>query len=85
VILQTPFFFIIAVHSFQMVLLVGGTRVEEVPVDSRALYALPGLKESAAQLASTLPKQIGSVGVLYVSQREFAVVSPHDSKAMIRV
>jgi protein N-terminal asparagine amidohydrolase len=66
-----------------MVLLVGGSRVEDVPTDSRALLALPGLKESGAQLASTLPKQIGSVGVLYVSQREYAVVSPHDKNITV--
>jgi protein N-terminal asparagine amidohydrolase len=67
-----------------MVLLVGGVRVDEVPSDSRALYSLaPGLKESGAQLAAAIPKQVGSAGVLYVSQREFAVVSPHDSTELL--
>jgi len=63
-----------------MVLFVGGVKVEEVPVDSRSLFQMaPHLKERAAHFATTIPKMVGPMGLLYVAQREFAIVAPHDS------
>jgi protein N-terminal asparagine amidohydrolase len=65
-----------------MVLYIGGVKVDEVPTDSRSLYHLaPHLKDAGIQFANTIPKIIGPMGLLYVSQREFAVCGPHDSKS----
>lgn len=63
-----------------MVLLLGGVKVEEVPHDSRALYHMaPHLKEPGSLFAASIPKHLGPMGLLFVSQREFAALSPHDS------
>jgi len=67
-----------------MVLLIGGLKVEDVPHDSRTLYHIaPHLKDSASQISSMLPKQTTSMGLLYVSQREYAVCSPHDKSISV--
>lgn len=65
-----------------MVLVVGGVVLqEEIPADSRSLYAAhPVYRESAAQLHSMPAKLVGPVGLLYVQQREMAATLPHDSK-----
>lgn len=58
--------------------------MEDVPHDSRALYHVaPHLKEPGSLFAASLPKHLGPMGLLYVSQREFAACSPHDSKFII--
>lgn len=66
----------------RMVLVVGGVVLqEEIPADSRSLYAAhPVYRESAAQLHSMPAKLVGPVGLLYVQQREMAATLPHDSK-----
>jgi len=67
-----------------MVLLIGGVKVETVPHDSRALYHMaPHLKDTGVQFVSNIPKQIGPMGLLYISQREFAVCGPHDSTSLV--
>lgn len=54
---------------------------EEIPADSRSLYAAhPVYRESAAQLHSMPVKLVGPVGLLYVQQREMAATLPQDSK-----
>jgi len=65
-----------------MVLVVGGVVLqEEIPADSRSLYAAhPVYRESAAQLHSMPAKLVGPVGLLYVQQREMAATLPQDSK-----
>jgi protein N-terminal asparagine amidohydrolase len=65
-----------------MVLVVGGVVLqEEIPADSRSLYAAhPVYRESAIQLHSMPAKLVGPVGLLYVQQREMAATLPHDSK-----
>lgn len=64
-----------------MVLVVNGVLQEEVPADSRSLYAAhPVYRETAAQLHSMPAKLVGPVGLLYVQQREMAATLPHDSK-----
>lgn len=62
--------------------MVGGVVLqEEIPADSRSLYAAhPVYRESAAQLHSMPAKLVGPVGLLYVQQREMAATLPHDSK-----
>lgn len=62
-----------------MVLLVQGCKVDEFSESGRFYHSYPHLKDTAAQLTASLPKQVGPQGLLYVSQREFAAVSPHDS------
>lgn len=65
----------------RMVLVVNGVLQEEVPADSRTLYAVhPVYRESAAQLHSLPAKLVGPVGLLYVQQREMAATLPQDSK-----
>jgi len=67
-----------------MVLLIGGVKIEEVPPDSRSLYHLaPHLKDTGSQFVSIMPKVVGPMGLLYVSQREFAVCGPHDKTVNI--
>ncbi|XP_011882282.1 PREDICTED: protein N-terminal asparagine amidohydrolase isoform X2 [Vollenhovia emeryi] len=68
-----------------MVLVVGGVVLqEEIPADSRSLYAAhPVYRESAAQLHSMPAKLVGPVGLLYVQQREMAATLPHDKNVSI--
>ncbi|KAL6264028.1 protein N-terminal asparagine amidohydrolase [Pogonomyrmex barbatus] len=68
-----------------MVLVVGGVVLqEEIPVDSRSLYAThPIYRESAAQLHSIPAKLVGPAGLLYVQQREMAATLPHDKNVSI--
>ncbi|XP_029661681.1 protein N-terminal asparagine amidohydrolase [Formica exsecta] len=68
-----------------MVLVVGGVVLqEEIPADSRSLYAAhPVYRESAAQLHSMLVKLVGPVGLLYVQQREMAATLPQDKNVNI--
>lgn len=71
-----------------MVLVVGGVVLqEEIPADSRSLYAAhPVYRESAAQLHSMPAKLVGPASLLYVQQREMAATVPQDSKCkMCRV
>lgn len=64
-----------------MVVVIGGVGQEEPPPDTRSLFlAHPVYRESAAQFASVPTKVVGSMGLLYVQQREMAVTVPHDSK-----
>ena len=64
-----------------MVLVVNGVLQEDIPVDSRSLYAAhPVYRETAAQLHSMPAKLVGPMGLLYVRQREMAATLPHDSK-----
>lgn len=65
----------------RMVLVVNGVLQEDIPVDSRSLYAAhPVYRETAAQLHSMPAKLVGPMGLLYVRQREMAATLPHDSK-----
>ncbi|EZA61324.1 hypothetical protein DMN91_012644 [Ooceraea biroi] len=68
-----------------MVLVVGGVVLqEEIPSDSRSLYAAhPVYRESAAQLHSMPAKLVGPVGLLYVQQREMAATVPQDKNVSI--
>ncbi|KAM0727075.1 Protein N-terminal asparagine amidohydrolase [Formica fusca] len=68
-----------------MVLVVGGVVLqEEIPADSRSLYAAhPVYRESAAQLHSMQVKLVGPVGLLYVQQREMAATLPQDKNVNI--
>ncbi|KAK1123260.1 hypothetical protein K0M31_008889 [Melipona bicolor] len=64
-----------------MVLVVNGVLQEDIPTDSRSLYAAhPVYRETAAQLHSMPAKLVGPMGLLYVRQREMAATLPHDSK-----
>lgn len=64
-----------------MVLVVNGVLQEDIPTDSRSLYAAhPVYRETAAQLHSMPAKLVGPMGLLYVQQREMAATLPHDSK-----
>lgn len=64
-----------------MVLVVNGVLQEDIPVDSRSLYAAyPMYRETAAQFHSMPAKLVGPMGLLYVQQREMAATSPHDSE-----
>jgi len=67
-----------------MVLLVNGTRVDECPLSLHALFqSHPGLKESSVSLCSVKSQVVGPAGLLYVTQREYAVTHPHDNKVSI--
>lgn len=67
-----------------MVLVLGGVVLDEAPVESRNLFhAAPHLKEAAAHVASLPPKVVTPVGLLYLHQREFAVVLPHDKNVSV--
>jgi len=68
-----------------MVLFVNGVLIEEpLPIDTRTLFHnYPQLKDGAAQLLAIQTKVIGTVGVLYVNQREFAATVPHDKNVNI--
>lgn len=64
-----------------MVLLIGGVKVNKVPEDSEELYRLaPQLKQPGSQFAAAPLKQLGSEGLLFVSQREFAAITQQDGK-----
>lgn len=68
-----------------MVLFVHGTKIAQVPSDSRSLYALsPSLKENGAEFGNRNSKMVGPIGLLYVAQREFATVAPQDSKNALK-
>jgi len=67
-----------------MVLLVNGVILDEVPPDSRCFYHnFPHFKDGASQLCAVPTKTIGSVGLLFVDQREFAVTVPEDKHLSI--
>ncbi|CAL1679997.1 unnamed protein product [Lasius platythorax] len=68
-----------------MVLVVGGVVLqEEIPADSRSLYAAhPVYRESAAQLHSMPAKLVGPASLLYVQQREMAATVPQDKNVSI--
>lgn len=67
--------------NFRMVLVLNGVLQEEVPLDSRTLYAAhPIYRDTAAQLQMLPAKLVGPAGLLYVQQREMAATLPHDSK-----
>jgi len=67
-----------------MVLIVSGTVLEEVPSSLNSLFqSHPSLKDSANALCSMKSQVIGPAGLLYVSQREYAVTHPHDNKVSI--
>lgn len=64
----------------RMVLVLSGVLQEEVPPNTRTLFHnQPFYKDSASQLLAIPTKVVGSVGLLYVQQRELAVTVPHDS------
>jgi len=71
--------------QYKMVLLLDGVEVgEEVPIDSRSLYHLaPSLKDKGIEFASRVGKMVGPMGLLYVYQREFAIVAPQDKHVSI--
>jgi len=67
-----------------MVLLVNGVVLEEAPSSLNSLFqSHPSLKDSANALCSMKSQVIGPAGLLYVSQREYAVTHPHDNKVSI--
>ncbi|XP_014257486.1 protein N-terminal asparagine amidohydrolase isoform X2 [Cimex lectularius] len=68
----------------RMVVLVGGTPLEEPLPDARTLHHLhPMFRETANQLISIPSKVVGPIGLLYVMQREMAVTVPHDKNVNI--
>ncbi|XP_076172121.1 N-terminal amidohydrolase 1 [Ptiloglossa arizonensis] len=67
-----------------MVLVVNGVLQEDIPTDSRSLYAAhPIYRETAAQLHSMPAKLVGPMGLLYVQQREMAATLPQDKNVTI--
>ncbi|CAG9855640.1 unnamed protein product [Phyllotreta striolata] len=67
-----------------MVLVLNGVLQEDCPPDSRSLYHThPIYRETAAQLLNVPNKIIGTVGLLYVQQRELAATVPHDKNVSI--
>ena len=67
-----------------MVLIVGGVTLDECPLSLHALFqSHPGLKESSVSLCSVKSQVVGPAGLLYVTQREYAVTHPHDNKVSI--
>ncbi|KDR24540.1 protein N-terminal asparagine amidohydrolase-like [Zootermopsis nevadensis] len=68
----------------RMVLVLSGVLQEEVPPNTRTLFHnQPFYKDSASQLLAIPTKVVGSVGLLYVQQRELAVTVPHDKNVNI--
>ena len=64
-----------------MVLVINGVRQNDVPPNSRALYAAhPFYRESAAQLTMSATKLVGPAGLLYIQQREMGATVPQDSE-----
>ena len=67
-----------------MVLLVGGSGLEEAPRSVSQLYsAAPQLREAARRLADKRREVVGPTRSLYVSVREFAVTHSQDSKVEV--
>lgn len=67
-----------------MVVVLNGVLADECPTSVRALLAAhPGYQDAAAQLLGAAARVVGPQGLLYVGQREFAAVVPHDKNVNI--
>uniref|UniRef100_T1JGU3 Uncharacterized protein n=1 Tax=Strigamia maritima TaxID=126957 RepID=T1JGU3_STRMM len=56
-----------------------GQPLTNFPLSTKELFEyFPDLKQNASWFCSRAPKVVGPVGLLYVTQREFAVAFPHD-------
>lgn len=67
-----------------MPLLINNVLMENVPPDTRTFIEThPHLKDVAAALIAQIPKVVGPVGLLYLSQREYASTIPHDKNVSV--
>ncbi|XP_054159418.1 protein N-terminal asparagine amidohydrolase-like [Oppia nitens] len=67
-----------------MPLLINGVIITDVPNDINSLFNnYPQLEESSLRLVSLDPKVVSPVALVYVCQREYAIVSPHDKSISI--
>ncbi|CAG2103664.1 unnamed protein product [Medioppia subpectinata] len=67
-----------------MPLIINGLVIDEVPNDTNSLFdSYPHFKESSVSLVSQAPKVISSAALLYVCQREYGIVTPHDKNISI--
>ncbi|XP_065583717.1 protein N-terminal asparagine amidohydrolase-like [Artemia franciscana] len=67
-----------------MPIVISGVPVEEAPPDTRSLFlGAPNLKDAAAQFTVIPSKMVGSHGLIYVGQREFASTVSHDKNVSI--
>ena len=69
---------------FRMVLVICDQLLKEVPSTTAAIYSTwPALKDSSHALTTMIPEELGSRGLLYLRQREYAVTVSHDENVQI--
>lgn len=67
-----------------MPLIINGVVIDEMPTDTNTLIdTYSNFKELSQTLVGQVPKVIGPVALLYVLQREYAIVTPHDKNISI--